>query len=181
MRAFDSNRFIPQNWKIVAAQRTLAPHSSKKCYQLTSKNSLGVMMNAVRVELLFQCQAPAVTFQDVRQISRGSTITLIGKDTPLFRAQLTELLLQHTDVDIIVSPCFCGRTKAYQNPHELVLTAFGIAVPGPLSFNVKDASKRLGVSYSHLRELIRLGRIRKVHGRIASGEIIRYLKEGRNG
>jgi len=137
-------------------------------------------MSGVRVDLIFPGAAPEVDLPCAMQTSAGVWMTLIGKDTPLLRAKLIELILANPGVDLAVSNCFLGQMPDFKNPHDLVRTAFGEVTPAPLSFNVKDASKRLGISYSHMRELIRLGDIKKVHGRVASAEIDRYLKDGRS-
>lgn len=134
-------------------------------------------MNALRVELHCQDKPQATEFPCSLQRSEGCLLVLIGKDTPLFRAKLIEFVLSNPKTVVVASACFVGTVQEFANPHKLIHQTFAETAPTPLSFNVKDASKRLGISYSHIRELIHLGQIKKLRGRISSAELNRYLNE----
>jgi hypothetical protein len=136
-------------------------------------------MNALRIELHFPSDAPNLTFPGALQEQAGPTMRLIAKDTPALRARLTELLLVHPDVYLVVSPCCLGQTAECPDPRELVRRVLEDAAPEPLSYNVTEAAKRLGISYSYARKLVRLGRLKKANGRISSAEMHRYLAGAR--
>jgi excisionase family DNA binding protein len=136
-------------------------------------------MNGVRVDIFFPKEVTSTSFPCILQRSSGSTLTLIGQDTPILRAKLVEFLLANPTIDFVVTPCFVGRLTGCDNPHEVIRQAFGGVSPSPLSYNVKDAAKRLGISYSYIRELIDHGAIKKVKGRVSLAEIERYLEERR--
>jgi hypothetical protein len=133
-------------------------------------------MNAIRIELVFPENAPKVEIPGLLR-SEGQTLTILGQDTPLLRATLTELCLAHPTAQMAAIPCFLGRAADFGGAHALVRCAFG--QDSPASFNVKEAARRLGVSYSHLRKLVHLGLVKKVNGRVAAAELERYLRQPR--
>lgn len=132
-------------------------------------------MNGVRVDLIFSGKPPTLSLPCCVQRKEPSTLILIGRDTPLLRAKIVEVLLANPETQMAVSPCYFAGSADFPSPHAMVQTAFGATAPTPLSFNVKQAAARLGISYSHIRELIHLGQIKKVHGRIPESELKRYL------
>ena len=136
-------------------------------------------MNGVRIDLMFSGNAPTVSFPCLVRRIDASILILIGNDTPLLRARLIEVLLANPEVQMAVSPCFFATVAQFRNPHEMVREAMEGAAPTPLSFSITGAAKRLGISYTQIRRLIRLGRIKKVNGRVTSAEIARYLQEPR--
>lgn len=138
-------------------------------------------LNGLRIELHFSGEPPTVCFKGASQQTNGTTITLLGNDTPLLRAQVVELLLAHPHTQLGASPCFVGKPEGFTSAHDLVRQACDAVSPEPLSYNLKDAAKRLGVSYSYLRRLVYLGSIKKVRGRITATELQRYIKEVRPG
>jgi len=119
---------------------------------------------------------PNLALPGVMETSTPSMWTLIGEDTPLLRAKLTEFLMANPDCEFSVSQCILGWRKDLQSAQELVCHAFSKVQPPPLSYNVKNAAKRFGVSYSYMRKLIRIGEIKKVRGRVAACELERYFK-----
>lgn len=136
-------------------------------------------MNGVRIDLIFGGNPPTLSLPCFVQRVDPSNLILIGKDTPLLRAKLIEVVLAYPEVQMAVSPCFFAKADDFQSPHAMVRAAFEGTAPMPLSFNIIGAAKRLGISYTHIRRLIRLGRIKKVKGRVTATEIARYLKEPR--
>lgn len=136
-------------------------------------------MNAVRIEIVFPGPAPAIAVPCVIQKVFGSALTIISPNTPTLRAHIAEIILANPDVRLVVSPCFVAQPHTSQDPHEMVRQAFEGAEPVPLSFNIKEAAKRLGISYSHIRNLIHLGCLKKVRGRISSAELERFLNNRR--
>jgi excisionase family DNA binding protein len=49
----------------------------------------------------------------------------------------------------------------------------------PLGYNMKQAARRLGISYSYIKRLVIEGRIERINGRISSKELERYTNKQR--
>lgn len=132
-------------------------------------------MNGIRVELIFNGEVPQLSFACISQRTEASVMIVIAEDTPGLRAKLVEVLLAHPETKVAAIRCSLALPEEFRTPHELVGVLLDGIAEGPLSYNIKSAARRLGISYSYMRELIHLGRIKKVAGRISEAEIRRFL------
>jgi hypothetical protein len=111
---------------------------------------------------------------EARPCSGGSIIALTSPDSPFLRQTLIEFLAARPGSAITVVPCNINDNP-YKTAHAVVAAAFREGVDYALSYNMKEAAKRLGVSYSYMKRLVRLGRIRRENGRVAAKELERYI------
>lgn len=113
---------------------------------------------------------------EIRKCSGGYYLSVVGQNTPLLRAQLVELITANPGT--VISVCRSWRDDRAQRPvRALVDFAFSESDGQPLSYNMKEAARRLGISYSHMKQLVEVGRIRRINGRISGRELERYLNK----
>ncbi len=110
---------------------------------------------------------------EVRQLPAAAVLSLIAEDSNLVRAKLVEFIASTpgTAISVVRSVVYGGQSKTVQ---ALVETAFG-AIEEPISYNMKEAARRLGISYSHIKDLVYLGRLQRENGRISTKELERFL------
>jgi hypothetical protein len=114
---------------------------------------------------------------EIRKINDGYYLSVVSETTPLLQAQLTEFITSNPGCALSV---ICMESATTQvRISQFVANMFNKVSGQPLGYNMKQASRRLGISYSYIKRLVLEGRIERINGRISAKELDKYSNKQR--
>jgi hypothetical protein len=114
---------------------------------------------------------------EIRKCNDGHYLSVVSEATPLLQAQLTEFVMSNPGCALSVVCMESATTKVRIS--QFVANMFNGVSEQPLGYNMKQAARRLGISYSYIKRLVGEGRIERLNGRISAKELERYSNKQR--
>jgi excisionase family DNA binding protein len=114
---------------------------------------------------------------EIRKCNDGYYLSVVSEATPLLQAEITEFFTANPGCALSVVCMESASTKVRIS--QFVANMFNQVSEQPLGYNMKQAARRLGISYSYIKRLVIEGRIERINGRISSKELERYTNKQR--